>query len=114
MDAGFLSVVEIGQYLMTKDNGDQFYAMACREYTLPRNDGSSQPKGWIQGNTKIGPVLEVTTSSLHGKHGVEIRISSLSEDNTHSWVRVSHGSNKYVMDSNNDTEVPGDQPAEQA
>ena len=40
MDAGFLSVVEIGQYFMTKDNGEQFYAMACREYTLPRSDGS--------------------------------------------------------------------------
>ena len=93
MDAGFLRVVEIGQYFMTKDNGEQFYAKACREYTLPRNDGSSQPKGWIQGNTKIGPVLEVTTSGLHGKHGVEIRIWSLSADNTHSWVRISHESN---------------------
>ena len=50
MDAGFLSVTEIGQYLMTKDTGEQFYAKACREYILPRNDGSSQPKGWIQGN----------------------------------------------------------------
>ena len=92
MDAGFLSVVEIGQYFMTKDTGEQFYAVACREYTLPREDGSSQPRGWIQGNTKIGPVLEVTTSCLHGKHGVEIRIWSLSGDNTHSWVRISHGS----------------------
>ena len=55
MDAGFLSVVEIGQYFMTKDNGEHFYAMACREYTLPRSDKSSQPKGWIQGSTKIGP-----------------------------------------------------------
>ena len=62
MDAGFISVVEIGQYFMTKDTGEQFYAKACPEYTLPRSDGSSQPKGWIQGNTKIGPVLEVTTS----------------------------------------------------
>ena len=115
MDAGFLSVVEIGQYFMTKDTGEQFYAMACREYTLPRDDESSQPRGWIQGNTKIGPVLEVTTSCLYGKHGVEIRIWSLSEDNTHSWVRISHGSNKFVMDSNNnDTEVPEDQPEEQA
>ena len=54
MDAGFLSVVEIGQYFMTKDTGDltQFYAVACLEYTLPREDGSSQPRGWIQGNTK--------------------------------------------------------------
>ena len=115
MDAGFISVVEIGQYFMTKDNGEQFCAKACRENTLPRNDGSSQPKGWIQGNTKIGPVLEVTTSCLYGKHGVEIRIWSLSEDNTQSWVRISHGSNKCVMDSNNnDTEVSEDLPEEPA
>ena len=55
-------------------------------------------------------VLEVATSYLHGKYGVEIRIWSLSGDNTHSRVRISHGSNKFVMDSNNnDTEVPEDQ-----
>ena len=64
MDAGFISVVEIGQYFMTKDNGEQFYAKACREYTLPRSDGSSQPEGWIQRSTKTGLVLEVTTSCL--------------------------------------------------
>ena len=54
MDAGFLSVVENGQYFMTKDIGDltQFNTVACREYTLPREDEASQPKGWIQGNTK--------------------------------------------------------------
>ena len=79
---------------------EQFYAKACREYTLPRSDGPSQPKGWIQRSTKFGPVLEVTTSCLYGKHGVEIRIWSLSEDNTQSWVRISHGSNKFVIDSN--------------
>ena len=102
MDAGFQSVVENGQYFMTKDTGDltQFRSVACREYTLPRENEASQPKGWIQGDTKIGPVLEVTTSYLHGKHGVEIRIMSLSRDNTDSWVRISHGSNKFVMDLN--------------
>ena len=115
MDSGFQGDVEIGQYFMTEDNGEQFYAKACREYTLPRNDGSSQPKGWIQGNTKIGPVLEVTTSYLYGKHGIEIRISSLSKDSSQSWVRISHGSNNFVIDSNNnDTEVPEDLPEEQA
>ena len=115
MGAGFLSVVEIVQYFMTKDTGEQFYAVARREYTLPRDDGSSQPRGWIQGNTRIGPVLEVTTSCLHGKHGVEIRIWSLSEDNTHSWVRISHGSNKFVMNLNsNETDIPEDQLEEYA
>ena len=48
--------------------------MACREYTLPRDENSSEPKGWIRVNTEIGPVLEVTTCYLQGKYGVEIRI----------------------------------------
>ena len=37
---------------MTKDTEEQFFAIACREYTLPRIDGASQPKGWIQGKYK--------------------------------------------------------------
>ena len=115
MDAGFIHVVEIGQYFMTKDTEEQFFAIACREYTLPRSDESSQPKGWIQGNTKIGPVLEITTSYLYGKHEIEIRIWSLRKDISQSWVRISHGSNKFVIDSNyNNTEVPADLPEEQA
>ena len=117
MEAGFVHVVEVGQYFMTKDTGDfgQFRAVACREYTLHRDDESSQPRGWIQGNTRIGPVLEVTASFQYGKHGIEIRIWSLSQDNSHSWVRISYGTNKYVVDSNyNNTEVPADLPEEQA
>ena len=109
MDAGFISAVEVGKQFMTKDNEEQFYAKACRDCTLPRHDGSSQPKGWIQGNTRIGPVR------LYGEHGVEIRIWSLSEDNTQSWVRISHGSNKPAIDSNNnDTESSEDLLEEQA
>ena len=117
MDAGFLNVVEYGQCFMTKDTGDltQFYAVTCRENTLPREDEASQPKGWIQGNTKIGPVLEVATSYLHGTYGVEIIIWSLNRDNTHCWVRISHGSNKFVMNlNNNETEILEDQLEEYA
>ena len=59
--------------------------------------------------------MEIMTSYLYGKHGIEIRIWSLSEDNSQSWVTISHGSNKFVIDSNyNNTEVPEDQPEEQA
>ena len=93
MEEGFMRIVEVGQYFMTKDTGDfrQFRSVACPEYTLARIDESSQPKGWIQRNTRIGPVLEVTTSYMYGKHGIEIRIWSVSQDNSHSWVRISHG-----------------------
>ena len=78
-DTGFLTTVEVGQYIMTKDTEEfsQFTdSVSCREYTLPRDGKSSDPKGWIRGNTKIWPVLEVTTSYLQGKYGVEIRIES--------------------------------------
>ena len=64
---------------------------------------------------RIGLVLEITTSYLYGKHGIEVRIWSLSEDSAQSWVRISHGSNKLVIDSNyNNTESPADLPEEQA
>ena len=98
MDAGFLNVVETRQYFMTKDTAEfsQFRAVACREYTLPRDEEASQPKGWIQGNTKIGPVLDIATCCLQSKYGVEIRIISMNKDNSHSWVRISHGSNKSL------------------
>ena len=84
---------------MTKDTEEfsQFTdSVACREYTLPRDESSSEPKGWIRGSTKIRPVLEVTTSYLQSKHGVEITIESVNNDKSHSWVRISHDLNKLV------------------
>ena len=55
MDAGFIHVVEIGQYFMTKDTEEQFFARGCREYTLPRSDESSQPQGWIRETQELDP-----------------------------------------------------------
>ena len=93
MGAGFIRVVEVGQYFMTKDTGDfrQFRSVACREYTLLRDDPASQPKGWVQGNMRIGPVLEVTTSFQYGKQGLK------SESGL--WVKIilSLGS-EYLME----------------
>ena len=108
-EAGFMRIVEVGQYLVTKDTGKlrQFRSVACREYTLPRDDPASQAKGWIQGNMRIGPVLEV-------KYGIEIRIWSVNQDNSQSWVRISYGTIKYVVDSNQDnTEIPADPQEDQ-
>ena len=47
-DAGFLTTVGVGQYFMTKDTEEfsQFTeSVACRGYTLPRDEKSSDPKG---------------------------------------------------------------------
>ena len=107
IDGGFLTTVDVGQYLMTKDTEEfsQFTEpVTCREHILPRDEKPSAPKGWIRGNTKIGSELEVTTSYLQGKYGVEIRIESVNKDNSHSWVRISHGLNKLVTDLSNNNE----------
>ena len=52
---------------------------------------------------------------LHGMYGVEIRIMSVNRDNSQSWVRNSHGSNKFVMNlNNNEQEIPEFQLEEHA
>ena len=118
MNAGFLSVVENGQYFMRKDTGNltQFNMQWLVVNVLfQEKKQHHNGKGGSKETPKIGPVLDVATSFLHGKHGVEIRIMSVNIDNTHSWVRISHGSNKFVMNlTNNDTEIPEDQLEEYA
>ena len=97
---------------MTKDTEEfsQFTdSVGCRECTLPRDEDLSELKGWIRGNTKIGPVLEVTTCCLQGKYVVEIRIKSVNKDDSHSWVRISHGSNKLVTNLNNNHQDDNEQ-----
>ena len=96
-EARFMSVVKVGQYFATRSASEfLLHTVACREYTLPRDDPASEAKGWIQGNMRIGLILEVTTSFQHFKSGVEVRIQSVNEDNSQSWVRISFGTVRYV------------------
>ena len=63
-----MSVVEVGQYFVTRSASEFLLrSVACREYTLPRDDPASEAKGWIRGNTQ------------HFKFGVEVRIQSVNE-----------------------------------
>ena len=55
---------------------------------------------------KLRPVVYMANTELRSEFG-------LSKDNTPSWVRISHGSKKFVNDSNN-TEVSDGLPEEQA
>ena len=78
-DVGFLTTVEVGQYFMTKDTEEfsQFTEpVACREYTLPRDEKSSDLKGWIRGNTKIGPCwkLQPPTCKVNMEWTLELNL----------------------------------------
>ena len=114
-EAGFMRIVEVGQYFVTRNASEFQHTVACREYTLPRDDKASEPKGWIRGNTRIGPVLGVTTSFEHFKYGIEIRIESVNKDHSHSSVRISYGTVKYVNDYiKHDTENLADPQEEES
>ena len=69
------------------------------EKTVPRHNAASKVKGWIRGNTKIGPALEVAVSHHQGRYGIEIMIESLSGDGTCSWVDDREW-NKQIRDGN--------------
>ena len=101
-DAGFLTTVEVGQFFMTKDIEEfsQFKdSVACREYTLPRDEDTSDLKGSVRVNTKIGHVLVVTTCCFTSNM-MEIRIESMNKDLSHSWVIISHDLIKLVTNLN--------------
>ena len=50
----------------------------------------------------------------HFKYGIEIRIWSVNQDSSQSWVRISYGTIKYVVDSIQDnTEIPADPQEDQ-
>ena len=61
-------------------------------------------KGWIRGNTKIGPALEVAVSYHQGRHGIEITINSWFGDGTRFWVMIVDGINKYVTEMTEETQ----------
>ena len=68
----------------------------CREYTLPRSDPRTRPRGWIRRNTKIGPVLNRHVCHHEDRYSIEIQVRSLFQDRTASWVRIVNGVEKYV------------------
>ena len=109
-NAGFSKNIEKEQFFITLDD-DAFDDMTgpCREYISPQSEESYHVRGWIRGNTKIGPVLGVNVCYHQGRYGVEIMIESIFCDRAVSWVRIVNGINKYVTETSDEmpTEVQG-------
>ena len=59
----------------------------------------------FEGTPKFDPYWNSQLVALHGKYRVGIRIMSVNKEYSHSWVRVSHGSNKVVTNLNNEQET---------
>ena len=62
-NVGITKTLAKGQYLTTLDDAElDKLGGSCREYTIPQDSAAYKVKGWIRGNTKIGPALEVAVS----------------------------------------------------
>ena len=109
---GITKTVAKGQYFMTLDDAELRQigreeggrGGSCREYTSLQDNSSSKVKGWIRGNTEIGPALEVAVSYDQGRYGIEIMINSFFGDGTCSWVMIVNGTNKHVTEMTEETQ----------
>ena len=66
-------------------------------------------RGWILGNTKVGPVLDVKVCRHQRRYCIEILIESLFRDRTVSWVRIVNGVNKYVSETSETISLENDE-----
>ena len=98
-----MRVVEVGQYLDTKDTGEPYTTSNSgfvANTPLPRDDQSFSTKRvdprkyekldlcW-----KSRPVFSISSMEL------KFELSPVNKDTSHSWVRISYGTVKYVIDS---------------
>ena len=83
-NVGITKTVEKGQYVTTLDGAD----LRNWEYTSLRDNSPSKVKGWICGNTKIGPVSEVAVNHHQGSYGIEIMKQSSFDDGICSWMMI--------------------------
>ena len=77
MDAGFLNIVEIGQYFITKDTAEFSHSSNKRRSITTRRMNPRE-------HQDLGPYWKMHYS--HVIYGGEIRIWFVNKDSTHSWV----------------------------
>ena len=95
------------EYLLAKDNSSLHLMKKdltisknhVEKYALLRHEETSRVRGWIRGNTMIGPVLDVKVCIHQGRYRVEIMLESLFRDRTVSWVRIVNGISKFVTET---------------
>ena len=70
---GFFKNIGKAQFFITIDEeGPDDMKTLCRKYTSPRNEAASRARGWIRGNTKIVPVLDVKLYFRQGRYCVGV------------------------------------------
>ena len=85
-----LRLVEIGQF---------FYALPS-----PREEGNqslcgTRVEGWSHSNVRFGPVSDIKVCNQNGRYSIEVRVPSLFQDQTVSWIRIVNGIDKFARET---------------
>ena len=93
-------MVEVGQffYAFPSQKGAKNQSL-CREYTLPRDEKENCAEGWIESDARFGPVSDIKVCKTHERYRVEVKVPSLFEDQTTSWIRIVNAVEKYVREA---------------
>ena len=98
----FAKNIDKRQFFITHDEeGPDDMKTSCREYTLPRSEETSRVRGWIRGNTEVGPVLHVNVCYHQGRCGVVIMIETEQFLGFASWTE----STQYVTETSEEIPV---------
>ena len=76
--------------------GSDTMVYAENKHTSPRSDERSTPKGWIRGNAKIGPVLEVNGYVSIWNWN---KNWCMKNDGSQSWIAISRAMNKLPQET---------------
>ena len=115
MNAGFIHVVEIGQYFMTKDTGDDSLRRLVVNTLFQEVTNHDNRKDGFRETQELDPYWKLRQVVYMAN--MELRSESGLWDKTilNLGSEFLYGPNKFVIDSNcNNTEVPADLPEEQA
>ena len=95
-----LNLVEIGQYFFSLETPkDQEMQHLCREYTKSRKEEGARVRGWIRGDERFGPVLNIKVCNHEDQFQIEIQVPALFGDQTVSWVRIVNVVDKFVREA---------------
>ena len=93
--------VSVGQFLMTRSELKLRVCFATQVYVanVPILETTlTCSKGSIGVNTKFGASLDGIGTKWYDLYGVEIKLNSLKEDGTMSWVVISRDIERYVLE----------------
>ena len=66
---------------------------------MPRDEEGTRVRGWIRGNERFRPVLNIKVCSHDERYSIEFQVQSLFDDQTVSCVRIVNGVDKFVREA---------------